>query len=44
MEKIAFVPMHAYTERRLLHMGIKGEDPKHSSDFSTEYPYIFPLD
>lgn len=35
MEKIAFVPMHTYTERRLLHMGIKGEKPN---------PYIFPLD
>lgn len=44
MEKIAFVPMHTYTKRRLSYMGIKQENPKHSSDFSTEYPYIFPLD
>ena len=41
MEKIAFVPMHTYRKRRLLNMGIKGENPKHSSDFSAAYLSIF---
>lgn len=40
MEEIAFVPKHTYTKRRLLHMGIKGENTKQSSDFSTEDPYL----
>lgn len=40
MEEIAFVPKHTYTKRRLLYMGIKGENTKQSRDFSTEEPYL----
>lgn len=46
MYKIAFVCMHKYAKRRLLHIkgGIKEENPKHNSNFSTVYPHTFPLD
>lgn len=40
MEEIAFAPKHTYTKRRLLHMGIKGENTKQNSAFSTENPYL----
>lgn len=43
MEKVPFVPMRTY-KKRLLHMGIKGENTEHSPDFSTEYSYTFALD
>lgn len=40
MEEIAFVLKHTYTKRRFLHMGMKGENTKQSSAFSTEDPYL----
>lgn len=43
MEKVPFVPMRTY-KKRLLHMGIKGENTEHSPNFSTEYSYTFALD